>query len=62
MSIFKFVTGAGEKLGSKVFDMLNEGEDIEQPQTMNPERLNQIREAAIQHRVGSMEDLSLIHI
>ncbi len=57
MSIFKFVTGAGEKLGSKVFDMLHEDEDIEQPQSLSPERLNQIREAQIQHRVGSMEDI-----
>lgn len=57
MSIFKFVTGAGEKLGSKVFDMLNEEENLEKPETISPDRMNKIREVQIKHRVGKMEDV-----
>jgi len=55
LSIFKFVTDAGEKLGGKVYDMLNDDEDIAKPETISGEKLDRIRETAIKHRVGKLE-------
>ena len=54
MGLFNFVSEAGEKLGGSVYDMLHDDEDITAPTTIQPERLNELR----QHNIGqSIETL-----
>lgn len=51
MGLFSFVTDAGGKLGSKVYDMLHEDEDINKPITISPERINELRKVGIEQRL-----------
>lgn len=48
MGLFSFVTEAGGKLGSKVYDMLNDDEDITKPVTISPERVNELRKVGVE--------------
>ena len=48
MGLFSFVTDAGGKLGSAVYDMLNDDEDITKPVTISPERMNELRKRNIE--------------
>ncbi|WP_188149600.1 peptidoglycan-binding protein LysM [Teredinibacter waterburyi] len=43
MGLFSFVTDAGGALGSSIYDMLNDDEDINKPATISPERMSEIR-------------------
>ena len=54
MGLFDFVTNAGEKLGGKVYEMLNDDEDITKPTSFSPERINEIRQ---QHITKTIEEL-----
>lgn len=51
MGMFDFVTNAGSKLGGKVFDMLNDKEDINQPSTISKERMDELRKANIENTI-----------
>lgn len=55
MGIFDFVTEAGGKLGGKVFDMLNEEEDINKPVTISPERMNELRQQSITESIQGLD-------
>ncbi|BFM09188.1 peptidoglycan-binding protein LysM [Halioxenophilus aromaticivorans] len=54
MGLFDFVKDAGGALGSKVFDLTHDDEDITKPTTISPERLNHLRKASIERTVGEM--------
>jgi len=57
VSIFKFVTEAGEKLGGAIFDKVH-GDGVaaeEVTQAISPEQMEQIRETAIKQRVGKLD-------
>jgi len=57
VSIFKFVTEAGEKLGGAIYDKVHgEGTASEEvTKAISPEQMEQMRETAIKHRVGKLE-------
>lgn len=48
MGLFSFVTDAGSKLGGALFDKLNDGEDLTKPDTISPERVNELRRQNIE--------------
>lgn len=54
MGMFDFVTNAGSKLGSAVFDMLNDKEDINKPETIPQERIDELRKANIEKTITDM--------
>lgn len=54
MGLFSFVTDAGGKLGSAVYDMLHDDEGITKPVTISPERINELRQRSIQVAVTDM--------
>ncbi len=47
MGMFNFITEAGGKLGSKIYDLLHKDEDITKPATIHPERMNELRKQTI---------------
>lgn len=51
MSIFSFVKDAGSKLGSAVYDLLNDDEDISKPATISTERMNELRKQNIENQL-----------
>lgn len=55
MGLFDFVKDAGGALGSKVFDLTNDDEDITKPTTISPERLNELRKASIERTIAEMD-------
>jgi LysM repeat protein len=54
MGLFSFVTEAGSKLGSAVYDMLHKGEDVTKPVTIPPERLNELRRKNIESTIAQL--------
>lgn len=55
MGMFDFVRDAGGALGSKVYDLLNDDEDISKPVTISPERMNELRKANIERTVAELD-------
>lgn len=55
MGLFDFVKDAGGALGSKIFDLTHDDEDITKPTTLSPERLNELRKAGIERTVGELD-------
>ncbi len=54
MGLFSFVKEAGGKLGSKIYDLTHDDENIADPVTISPERLNELRKATIERTVADM--------
>ena len=55
MGLFDFVKDAGGALGSKIYDLTHDDEDITKPTTLSPERINTLRKASIERTVGEMD-------
>ena len=51
MGMFDFVREAGGKLGSKIYDLTHDDEDITKPTTIKPERLNALRAKTIEREI-----------
>jgi len=54
MGLFDFVRDAGGALGTKIYDLTHDDEDINAPTTIAPERLNELRKAGIERTVAEM--------
>lgn len=52
MGIFDFVTSAGTKLGGAVLDMLKGDEDVDKPETISKERMDELRKANIEKTIA----------
>lgn len=53
MGLFSFVTEAGGKLGGGIYDLLHKEEDLAKPETISPERINELRKNSIQRELTS---------
>ena len=55
MGIFDFVREAGEALGGKVFDMVNDKNVDDTASSLSAEQLNEIRQANIMRKVSNLD-------
>lgn len=54
MGLFSFVRDAGGALGTKIYDLTHDDEDINKPVTISPERMNVLRKANIERSVAEL--------
>lgn len=62
MGLFSFITDAGGKLGSKIYDLTHEEEDFNKPVTISPERMNELRKAGIEKTLKEELGESVEHV